>query len=76
MLLASSAFPSTVGVAALAAVSAATDRNTLTAGLGGVLAGMGLASLVGTVRVLLRERREGSTYYAERRGKRVFVRPG
>ncbi len=66
-------FPSTVGVTALAAVAVAIGRDTLAAGFGGVLAGMGLASLAVAVELALRERQDDCEYYAETNGNRLFT---
>ena len=56
--------PSTVGVAVLAAVSVAFEP-ILTAVLAGILAGMGIVSLVSCVEVALWERRTGSELLAD-----------
>jgi len=71
-LVRAAVFPSTVGVTALAAAAIALDNDTLAAGFGGVLAGMGLASLAVAAELLHRERQDGCRYYAETRGSRVF----
>jgi hypothetical protein len=72
-LLRAAVFPSTVGVTVFAAVAIALDRATLAASFGGVLTGMGLASLAAGIDVLLRERQTQCEYYAETNGHRVFV---
>jgi len=63
-----------VGVTVLAAVAIVIGRDTLAAGLAGVLAGMGLASLAAGVDLLLRERQTGCEYYAESNGNQTFER--
>jgi hypothetical protein len=73
-LLQTAVVPSTVGVTALAVIAVALGKSTLAACLGGVLAGLGLASLAASLRLLRRERRDGCEYYAERDGSRVFER--
>ncbi|TMM07798.1 MAG: hypothetical protein E6G02_00725 [Actinobacteria bacterium] len=73
-LVRSAIFPSTVGVTVLAAVAIVIGRDTLAAGLAGVLAGMGLASLAAGVDLLLRERQTGCEYYAESNGNQTFER--
>jgi hypothetical protein len=72
-LLRSAVFPSTVGVTALAAIAIAVGSDTLAAACGGVLTGMGLASLAAGVDMLLRERQDRCEYYAEMNGHRVFA---
>jgi hypothetical protein len=68
-------FPSTVGVTALAVVALAFNA-VLTAFLAGILAGMGLAGLVGWVRLAGREQEEGVTFYSGSRGGALYVRRG
>jgi hypothetical protein len=67
-------FPSTVGVGVLTAIALAFDR-TLAAVLAGALAGMGLATVVGAVRIAEQERREGLQFFRERGGKALYARP-
>ena len=69
-LVRSSLFPSTVGVTALAAISLVIASATLAALLGGVVAGMGLASLASGLDLVRRERRAGRELYAEVDGRR------
>lgn len=56
--------PSTIGVAALLAVSLAFEP-ILGAVLAGVIAGMGLVGLMGLTDLIIRERREGARVYAD-----------
>lgn len=65
-------FPSSVGVAILAAAALALDAR-LAAILAGLLAGMGFASLVSAVRVLAWERRHGLRVLADGRTERLFA---
>jgi hypothetical protein len=67
-------FPSTVGVAALAAIALAFNA-VLTALLAGLLAGMGLAGFVSGIQLAARERAEGVTLYADRRGGGLYAAP-
>jgi tellurite resistance protein TehA-like permease len=62
--VASGLLPSTVGVTVLAAAALA-FQPILTAVLAGILAGMGIVSLVSAIEVVLWERREGSHLFAD-----------
>ena len=69
------AFPSTVGVTILTAISLGLNTS-LAAVLAGMLAGLGLAALHAALQVALRERELDGQVLAERgRGARVFLRP-
>lgn len=69
------AFPSTAGVAVLLAVALAVEP-TLAAMMAGILAGLGLAALVGAVELTALERRRACRLYVERGTSRVLSRPG
>jgi hypothetical protein len=58
----------------LSAAALAFDR-TLAALLAGALAGMGLAALVGGVRIADQERRDRVWLLAERGGRRLYTQP-
>jgi hypothetical protein len=70
----SAAFPSTIGVAALLAVTLAAEP-TLAAVMAGILAGLGLAALVGAYELQSAERRRERRLYVERGTSRVLARP-
>lgn len=65
-------FPSTVGVALLAAVALVVDP-VLVGVLAGILGGMALMTLVSRVQVAVAERRLGGVLFVERQSKRLFV---
>jgi hypothetical protein len=68
-------FPSSVGVAVLAAAALALDAR-LAAILAGLLAGMGFASLVSAARVLTWERRRAVRLLADAGSERLFAEEG
>jgi hypothetical protein len=70
--LAAAVWPSTVGVAALIAVSV-TINATLTALLAGVEAGMGVSGLLTALRIAGREQALGGRLLVDRRARRVYV---
>jgi hypothetical protein len=65
-LVVAALFPSTVGVCILAAIALGAGEGTLAALLGGVVAGLGLASLVSAFDLALRERADGLELYVDR----------
>jgi hypothetical protein len=66
-------FPSTAGLMALLAVSLAFEP-TLAAVMAGILAGLGIAALVGGLELLLRERTDGRRLFVVRGTQHVVVR--
>jgi hypothetical protein len=66
-------YPSSLGLVVLVAIAMGLGRGTLGALLSGLLAGLGLASLVVGIDLMRRERRSGREYYAGQHG-RVFAR--
>lgn len=70
----SASFPSTIGVALLLAVTLVAEP-TLAAVMAGILAGLGLAALVGAVELRSLERRGGRRLFVERGTSRVVSRP-
>jgi len=65
-------FPSTAGVTVLTGAALAFDP-AVAAVLAGVLAGMGLATVVGALQIAAWERAAGGRLFAERGGGRLFV---
>jgi hypothetical protein len=70
----SAAFPSTIGVALLLVVTLAAEP-TLAAVMAGILAGLGLAALLGAMELRSLERRRASRLFVERGTSRVLSRP-
>ena len=66
-------YPSTVGLAALTAISLAFNT-ALAAVLAGGVAGLGVAGAISGALIALGERAEGVRLYVERGGRRLFVR--
>lgn len=66
-------FPSTAGVTALLAVSLAFEP-TLSAVMAGILAGLGIAALVGGLELLVREREAGRRLFVLRGTQHVVAR--
>jgi hypothetical protein len=65
-LVVAALFPSTAGVCILAGIALGAGEGTLAALLGGVVAGLGLASLVSAFDLALRERTDGRELYVDR----------
>jgi hypothetical protein len=69
------AYPSTFGVAVLALIGLAVGNDVLGALLGGAVAGLGIASGVGLVRLLVWERERGLRLYIASNGRRYVGPP-
>jgi hypothetical protein len=69
-LLTSAAFPSTFGVTALAVIALVAGKDLLGALLGGVVAGLGIASAIGLIAVLVWEHEHGVNIYVGANGRR------
>ena len=69
------AYPSTFGVAVLALIGLAVGNEVLGALLGGAVAGLGIASGVGLVRLLVWERERGLRLYMASNGRRYVSPP-
>jgi hypothetical protein len=68
--VASAAYPSTLGVSVLAVVALVAGKGILAALLGGVVAGLGVASGVGLVTLLAWEHERGARLYVSTDGRR------
>ena len=73
-VVAQAAFPSTFGVTVLAAIALAAGKGELAALLGGVVAGLGVASGVGLVALLAWEHERGARLHIGKSGRRFVSR--
>jgi hypothetical protein len=72
--VASAAYPSTLGVSVLALIALVAGKAVLAALLGGVVAGLGVASGVGLVTLLVWEHERGARLYVAADGRRFVDR--
>jgi preprotein translocase subunit SecY len=72
--VASAAYPSTLGVSVLAVIALVAGKGILAALLGGVVAGLGVASGIGLVTLLAWEHERGARLYLGTDGRRFVDR--
>ena len=72
-VVAAAAYPSTFGVSVLALIALAAGNEVLAAVLGGAVAGLGIASAVGLVVLLVWERERGVRLYVGPHGRRFAM---
>jgi len=73
-VVAAAAYPSTLGVSVLAVIALVAGRDVLAALLGGVVAGLGVASGVGLVALLAWEHERGARLHIGKSGRRFVSR--